>query len=249
MDNDIVNTENVMECVNVESNLCDEEKMVEVNDKNETNNDTPTEDCVIVEEEVNSSKVGKYVGQCKWFNDLLGYGFVTVCDGDDKGKDIFVHHSGIMPLNSNYRTLKKGEYLNFDIVDGMNGLQAVHVTGINGGPLMCDFVSSVKPIQQDNTPSNGVQRNVVKGLSQKPFSYQRGVHMSRVQQNPVSQPLQSSTKNNGEVMSSSYKGKANGNVQLGSQWYVVTKTGRKKNLAKYSKEGRMLMKQVKQQES
>ena len=51
--------------------------------------------CVVVEEEVNTPKIGKYVGQCKWFNDLLGYGFVTVCDGSDKGKDIFVHHSGI----------------------------------------------------------------------------------------------------------------------------------------------------------
>ena len=34
--------------------------------------------------------VGKYTGQCKWFNDKLGYGFVTICDGDEKGKDIFV---------------------------------------------------------------------------------------------------------------------------------------------------------------
>jgi cold shock CspA family protein len=85
---------------------------------------------------------GQYTGQCKWFNDKLGYGFVTICSGDEKGKDIFVHHSGVKPLNSNYKTLRKGEYIQFNIIDGMNGLQAVDVTGIGGGPLMCDFVST-----------------------------------------------------------------------------------------------------------
>ena len=88
--------------------------------------------------------VGKYTGQCKWFNDKLGYGFVTICNGDDKGKDIFVHHSGVKPLNSNYKTLRKGEYIQFNVIDGMNGLQAVDVRGIGGGPLMCDFVSTKK---------------------------------------------------------------------------------------------------------
>ena len=177
------------------------------------------EECVVVEEENGIKKVGKYVGQCKWFNDLLGYGFVTVCDGEDKGKDIFVHHSGIMPLNSNYRTLKKGEYLNFDIITGMNGLQAVHVTGIQGGPLMCDFVTSVKPNNVESTSTSKPQ----------------------FQQRPRQLPV--STQGNTQ-----HKGKNVPGVQLNTQWYVVTKSGRKKNLAKYSKEGRTLMKQVKQQQ-
>lgn len=186
--------------------------------ENKVNVEIPNEEHVVVEEENNTLKVGKYVGQCKWFNDLLGYGFVTVCDGVHKGKDIFVHHSGIMPLNSNYRTLKKGEYLNFDIVNGMNGEQAVQVTGIQGGPLMCDFVSSVKPTPQNNNE----------------------VSSSRVsQQKPARTPYVSTQNKTGNVKGG----------QLGTQWYVVTKTGRKKNLAKYSKEGRTLMKQAKQQET
>ena len=79
---------------------------------------TPAPAAVLTEEkEVEVS--GEYTGQCKWFNDKLGYGFVTICSGDQKGKDIFVHHSGIKPLNSNYKTLRKGEYIQFNIIDGM----------------------------------------------------------------------------------------------------------------------------------
>jgi CspA family cold shock protein len=82
---------------------------------------------------------GEYTGQVKWFNDRLGYGFCTVIsDGRYKGRDIFAHHSGIRPMSSNYKTLRKGEYINFNVMNGHNGLQAIDVTGINGGPLMCD---------------------------------------------------------------------------------------------------------------
>lgn len=157
----------------------------------------------IVEEEVSVKSVGKYIGQCKWFNDLLGYGFVTICEGTDKGKDIFVHHTGIQPLNSNYKTLRKGEYLNFNIINGVNGLQAINVTGINGGPLMCDFVS-------------------VNRVGSKPN--EKDTHVA---------------------VTSGTTGKFTPNNI--SQWYVVTKSGRKKNLAKYSKEGRLAMKQAKEQ--
>lgn len=98
------------------------------------------EDMVIVAETMPGS-VGKTVGQCKWFSDRLGYGFLTVVSDDYKGMDIFVHHSGIAPLNSKYRTLRKGEYVNFDINNGDNGYQATNVTGVFGGPLMCDVIT------------------------------------------------------------------------------------------------------------
>lgn len=88
--------------------------------------------------------IGEYLGQCKWFNDRLGYGFLTVQKGEKKGTDIFVHHSGIKPLNSNYKTLHKAEYVNFNITNGENGLQAVDVTGVDGGALMCDLVPARK---------------------------------------------------------------------------------------------------------
>lgn len=95
---------------------------------------------VVQEYPEEESKVGDHVGQCKWFSDKLGYGFVTIQSGEHQGKDIFVHHTGIRPLNSNYKTLKKGEYVNLTIITGTHGLQAVNVTGIGGGSLMCDVL-------------------------------------------------------------------------------------------------------------
>jgi len=90
---------------------------------------------------------GEYIGNCKWFNSKLGYGFIRVCNGELKGTDIFVHHSGLKPLNSSFKTMYKGEYVHFNVSEGRNGKQAIDVTGILGGPLMCDNVTaaSVQP--------------------------------------------------------------------------------------------------------
>lgn len=87
-----------------------------------------------------TGEYGPFVGNCKWFNNKIGYGFITVMNGEHKGKDIFVHHTGVQPKNSNFKTLSKGEYIALNIVNGQNGLQAVDVTGVLGGPLMCDNV-------------------------------------------------------------------------------------------------------------
>ena len=115
--------------------------------------ETSTEDKIVLEEVYDKEALGETIGTCKWLNDKLGFGFITICDGNDKGKDIFVHHSGINPLNSNYRTLKKGEYINFNVVSGQNGLQAIDVTGINGGPLMCDHIIGKKVTPVTSIPS------------------------------------------------------------------------------------------------
>lgn len=111
-----------------------------------------------IEEKIYDSVIGNYIGQCKWFSDKLGYGFITIQEGENKGKDIFVHHSGIKPRNSNYKTLKKGEYINFSIISGDNGLQAVDITGIGGGTLMCD----VLPATRHNSPIDTTRPHIVR---------------------------------------------------------------------------------------
>jgi CspA family cold shock protein len=112
----------------------------------------------ILEEVKDNESTGAYIGVCKWFNDRFGFGFLTIMDGAEKGKDIFCHHSGIRPANSQYRSLKKGEYLCFDVISGEKGLQAVNVRGICNGPLLCDHVQVRKPVAATTFTRTPVQQ-------------------------------------------------------------------------------------------
>jgi CspA family cold shock protein len=60
-------------------------------------------------------------GTVKWFNDKKGFGFIIAEDG----KDVFVHHTAIE--GDGYKTLKEGEKVTFDIVQGPKGDQATKV--------------------------------------------------------------------------------------------------------------------------
>lgn len=60
-------------------------------------------------------------GKVKWWSDPKGYGFIT---SDDDG-DIFVHYSALqMP---GHRSLKEGQHVTFDKVQGPKGTQAAEV--------------------------------------------------------------------------------------------------------------------------
>lgn len=61
-------------------------------------------------------------GTVKWFNNQKGYGFIT----DENGSEVFVHYSG---LNMDgYKTLDEGQAVEFEVVEGAKGPQAVNVT-------------------------------------------------------------------------------------------------------------------------
>ncbi len=62
------------------------------------------------------------VGRVKWFNDSKGYGFIE----QEGGEDVFVHFSAIK--QDGFKTLKQGEKVQFDIVNGPKGPQAANVT-------------------------------------------------------------------------------------------------------------------------
>jgi cold shock protein len=60
-------------------------------------------------------------GNVKWFNDAKGFGFIS----QEGGEDVFVHHTAI--TMDGFRTLKEGERVEFDVVQGPKGLQAANV--------------------------------------------------------------------------------------------------------------------------
>ena len=65
----------------------------------------------------------KQTGKVKWFNNAKGYGFIELEDGS---RDIFVHYSSIQ--HEGYRTLKEGQLVEYDLVEGPKGPAAVNVS-------------------------------------------------------------------------------------------------------------------------
>ena len=61
-------------------------------------------------------------GTVKWFNDSKGFGFITP---DGGGEDLFAHFSEINIQGFN--TLKEGQKVSFEIVDGKKGKQAAKI--------------------------------------------------------------------------------------------------------------------------
>lgn len=61
-------------------------------------------------------------GKVKWFNNAKGYGFI-VADGNDE--DLFAHYSAIQM--EGYKTLKAGQPVVFEIIQGPKGLHAINI--------------------------------------------------------------------------------------------------------------------------
>lgn len=64
-------------------------------------------------------------GQVKWFDPKKGYGFIV----GPIGQDVFVHYSQIQ--GDGFRSLKDGEPVEYELIEGEKGWQARTVTRIN----------------------------------------------------------------------------------------------------------------------
>ena len=61
------------------------------------------------------------LGKVKWFNAVKGYGFLQVPGQED----VFVHFTGIKC--EGYKTLTEGAEVEFDLIQGHEGPQAINV--------------------------------------------------------------------------------------------------------------------------
>ena len=60
-------------------------------------------------------------GTVKWFSNEKGYGFIEREEGDD----VFVHFTAI--TMDGYKTLREGQRVEFEVVQGPKGSQASNV--------------------------------------------------------------------------------------------------------------------------
>jgi CspA family cold shock protein len=68
-------------------------------------------------------------GTVKWFNNAKGFGFILP---DNGGSDIFAHYSAI--AMEGYKTLKAGQNVVFETVDGPKGLHALNIKSVDAPP-------------------------------------------------------------------------------------------------------------------
>ena len=63
-------------------------------------------------------------GTVKWFNETKGFGFIQ----PESGPDVFAHFSEI--ASSGFKTLLEGQMVEFSIVEGQKGPNAVNIVAI-----------------------------------------------------------------------------------------------------------------------
>ena len=71
------------------------------------------------------------VGKVKWFNNAKGFGFINTDTSEGRHEDgclidFFAHYSAIEM--DGYKTLKAGQLVKFEIVQGPKGLHATKIT-------------------------------------------------------------------------------------------------------------------------
>lgn len=90
-------------------------------------------------------------GQVKWFNNAKGFGFILP---DEGGDDLFAHYSAIGM--EGYKTLKAGQLVSFETIEGPKGLHAANIHAVADAPA-ADAEQS--PSEQDSSSDTAAEAN------------------------------------------------------------------------------------------
>lgn len=119
-------------------------------------------------------------GKVKWYDAEKGFGFIS---GDD-GADIFLHANA---LPEGTTTLKGGTRVDFGIVEGRRGAQALSVKVLDTPPSV-----SANIRQRDRMPAEdmtGIVEDVIKLLDDISNGLRRGRYPEKAQGAKVAQVL------------------------------------------------------------
>ncbi|GAB3107876.1 cold shock domain-containing protein [Janibacter alkaliphilus] len=119
-------------------------------------------------------------GKVKWYDAEKGFGFIS---GDD-GEDVFLHANA---LPSGTSTLKGGTRVEFGVVEGRRGAQALQVQVLEPAPSV---VSNRR--ERDRKPAEdmvGIVEDVIKLLDGVSGGLRRGRYPDRAQGAKIAQVL------------------------------------------------------------
>lgn len=119
-------------------------------------------------------------GKVKWYDEEKGFGFIS---GDD-GVDVFLHANALPQGTS---TLKGGTRVDYGIVEGRRGAQALSVTVIDTPPSVAKNLR-----QRDRKPAEdmvGIVEDVIKLLDDVSNGLRRGRYPDKGQGTKIAQVL------------------------------------------------------------
>lgn len=119
-------------------------------------------------------------GKVKWYDAEKGFGFIS---GDD-GEDIFLHANA---LPEGMTTIKGGARVDYGIVEGRRGAQALSVKVLDPAPSVSSNLR-----QRDRKPAEdmvGIVEDVIKLLDHVSNGLRRGRYPDKTQGAKVAQVL------------------------------------------------------------
>ncbi|WP_308103160.1 cold-shock protein [Actinocorallia sp. API 0066] len=119
-------------------------------------------------------------GKVKWYDSDKGFGFLT----RDDGGEVFVHSSA---LPSGTTSLKQGQRVEFGVVEGRRGQQALSVRVLDSPPSVEKTIAKAKRKKPDDMVN--ITEDLIKLLDHVSETYRRGKHPSSTESRKIATVL------------------------------------------------------------